>query len=321
MNFSLSLCVAVAAAMLLLHVASAKETSFEELEREAHEIKLSPFAKHVIPLLDMIEIFSPAMARHAKTFETLEGWDRAVYDFFELYLFPLGVMIALYLPLVFLGRWYMRDRAPFDLKVPLILWNAALSIFSIWGTVYMVPIFFRVFNDISWYNSVCTRWCFGYGADNYLILLFTLSKIAEFVDTAFIILRKKPLMFLHYYHHVTTVSFCIFMMIVSHYSGCHAYMFGAMNFLVHSFMYTYYCISACGIRLPGFVATFITIIQIVQMIVGIIIIATHSQCPRPHTATVYTGFIIYGSFFVERYILKTRSPSPSQKGGNGKKRD
>lgn len=37
--------------------------------------------------------------------------------------------------------------------------------------------------------------------------LFSLSKVIELGDTAFIILRKQPLIFLHYYHHATVLIY------------------------------------------------------------------------------------------------------------------
>jgi hypothetical protein len=54
---------------------------------------------------------------------------------------------------------------------------------------------------------ICSSWCFGiYGAE--WLFFFNVSKLFEFVDTVFIVLRKRPLMFLHYYHHIVTLGFC-----------------------------------------------------------------------------------------------------------------
>ena len=39
-------------------------------------------------------------------------------------------------------------------------------------------------------------------------MLFIYSKVPELVDTAFVVLRKKPLIFLHWYHHVTVLLYC-----------------------------------------------------------------------------------------------------------------
>ena len=317
----------VVVGIILLTVVSATDTSFQKLDKEGHEVNHSPFAKRFMPLVDTIEPFSSSIADDAEKFATIDGFDRAINAYMEQNLFSLCVLIALYLPAVFLGRKLMEDRPAFDLKVPLILWNAGLALFSVWGTLYMVPVYYRYFVDLSWYTSVCTRWCYGYGAENYLLLVFTLSKIAEFVDTAFIVLRKKPLLFLHYYHHVTTVSYCVYSVTIAHHYGCYGHMFTAMNFFVHSFMYTYYGLSACGFRLPEFVATIITVLQIAQMIAGIAITVTLTQCPRTSWETVYSGGLLYGSFFVlfaefflKRYVLKVRGRSQRKEGPEEKKR-
>ncbi len=61
-----------------------------------------------------------------------------------------------------------------------------------------------------------------------------ISKVAELGDTILIVLRKKPLIFLHWYHHVLTLNY-----------GVLSYMEGTafnswivwLNFTVHAFMY------------------------------------------------------------------------------------
>ena len=60
------------------------------------------------------------------------------------------------------------------------------------------------------YHSVCVPPTprYGRGPVGFWVVLFIFSKIPELGDTVFIVLRKKPLIFLHWYHHVTVLLFC-----------------------------------------------------------------------------------------------------------------
>lgn len=51
---------------------------------------------------------------------------------------------------------------------------------------------------------------FSFGVDQvaaFWATMFVLSKVPELGDTVFIILRKQPLIFLHYYHHATVLVY------------------------------------------------------------------------------------------------------------------
>ena len=94
--------------------------------------------------------------------------------------------------------------------------------------------------------------------------LFILSKIPELVDTAFIVVRKRSVITLHWYHHFTVMLFCW------HAFGTFAgdgLWFAAMNLTVHAFMYAFYALTALGYR-PTKFAHIITSGQIAQMVVG-----------------------------------------------------
>lgn len=64
-----------------------------------------------------------------------------------------------------------------------------------------------------------------------------ISKVVEFGDTAFIVLRKKDLKFIHYYHHVVTAVSCWHF--YPYYEPMQIF-YGTMNAFVHSLMYPYY---------------------------------------------------------------------------------
>jgi len=240
--------------------------------------------------------------------------------FFDDHFLFLVISLLAYPPIVFGLVQFMKKREAFDLRVPLILWNLFLASFSLLGAVYTMPLFPVVLNEYGWWTSVCARWCFGNGEYAFLVFLFNLSKVFEFVDTLFIVLRKKPLIFLHYYHHVTTMAFCWFCNQTAIDVGCHGFYFAAMNFFVHFVMYTYYAIMAMRIRIPNFISTFITTLQIVQMIVGVAVVYTLSTCYHVDNTTVFFGsvlylsfFLLFAEFFCKRYFTKkTASPSPAQ---------
>jgi hypothetical protein len=83
------------------------------------------------------------------------------------------------------------------------------------------------------YPSMCKNVCdtFGTGEAGFWSWLFVISKFPELIDTIFIILRKKPLIFLHWYHHVTVLVYCWQSYTTQNSAGIY---FIAMNYFVHA---------------------------------------------------------------------------------------
>ena len=57
--------------------------------------------------------------------------------------------------------------------------------------------FFFILNSYIEHNKVSGFWA----------TMFVLSKVPELGDTIFIVLRKQPLIFLHWYHHATVLVY------------------------------------------------------------------------------------------------------------------
>jgi elongation of very long chain fatty acids protein 6 len=113
--------------------------------------------------------------------------------------------------------------------------------------------------------------------------------------------------------------------------------FTTVNYVVHSLMYTYYAMQAARFRIPRPVSIFITSIQIVQMVVGLVVTAhaykirssggaSGEKCQQTfenmgYCSVMYFSYLVlFARFF---YVTYVRRPSCGKStAGNGyKKRD
>ncbi len=167
----------------------------------------------------------------------------------------------------------------------------------------------------------------GSGPTGLWVMLFIYSKIPELVDTVFIVLRKKPLIFLHWYHHITVLMFCWSAYSTMAASGLY---FVAMNFTVHALMYGYYCLQALNVCPKSFPAYLITLSQIAQMFIGTGVCIScwyyvlHGKTCHNEYNNLIAGALMYGSylylfceFAVKRYIFPSKKGS--KKGVEAKK--
>jgi len=240
------------------------------------------------------------------------------------------VLSVLYVVVIFGIKAYMQKREFFDMRVPQMYWNTFLAIFSICGTIRLLPFALASLYYEGKFATLCTSPVVGYGGAGPSALwtcLFIFSKVPELCDTVFVVLNKKPLMFLHWYHHITVLLYC-----------WHSYSerasvglsFAAMNFTVHAFMYTYYAAQnkssldlsrakkappesrEKAMRGPlrtkqilSTIAPFITIMQISQMVVGVYVMYAvfpylndqSVQCHTSRSSWVW-GLVVYMSYFV-----------------------
>ena len=224
---------------------------------------------------------------------------------------------AIYVTLVFAGKKWMTNRHPYDLCNILCCWNVGLAIFSLFGMMSVVPNLYRAIVTNGYEETVCK--CKEMKTDPHVALwsfLYALSKIVEFGDTTFVILRKSHLQFLHWYHHITVLIYSWYGLTIGAYSI--GLFFGAMNYSVHVVMYSYFALKAFGIRVPSLVASLITVLQISQMFFGLYINYTLYKLFRSgrhdcwfNWNLLYYGIVVYGSyavlflyFFYRRYVVR-----------------
>jgi len=251
---------------------------------------------------------------------TLIGFLQARWDI------PLCIVVP-YLGMVYMTRNGIPAH-PFGGLVDALfcLWNFAISLFSAWGTWNLGGAVFNGLQTKGLYYTICTDpnsiLRLGEGRPAMLALsLFCLSKIPELLDTVFLILKRKQVRLLQWYHHAATLLFCWLALATEYSPGI---WFAITNYFVHSIMYMYFCLMTFKFMQPllKVIAPFITIIQIAQMFWGLIVNAiavgsyfSGSSC-QIKAVTVYPCVIMFASYawlFTKLYLDSKKPKGKSKK--------
>lgn len=153
---------------------------------------------------------------------------------------------------------------------------------------------------------------------SHILFIYLLSFQRELIDTFFIVIHKKPLIFLHWYHHITVLLYCWHSYVTTSPTGI---IFTAMNYTVHATMYGYYFLMALRMKPKWFNPMVITAMQISQMVVGVATtivsyyyFVTDEECALDRGNNI-AAFLMYGSylflfcqFFFSRYFSLKSSP-------------
>jgi hypothetical protein len=256
---------------------------------------------------------------------TADQWDlRKTQEWMDEWVPTAFKVTAGYLLVLYVGSKLMKKREAFQLDKPLAIWNLCFAIFSLCGTIRLLPELIAVISDKGIVGSYCDN--VNYYTDpltGYWGWLFVVSKAPELGDSLFLVLRKRPLIFMHWYHHALT-----FLYAQITYSREQAWSRWAlaMNLLVHTAMYFYFFLRAIRVRTPAVVSKFITTIQIVQFVIScaifghLFIIKSTGSIPdcRCDWNVLSIGGVMYLSylylfvqFFYQAYIAK-KSPTKLQ---------
>nr|XP_002740723.1 PREDICTED: elongation of very long chain fatty acids protein 6-like [Saccoglossus kowalevskii] len=246
--------------------------------------------------------------------------DTAWQVWLENYWWLSIVASVMYIFTIFSIQRFMKHRHRLELRGLLIVWNVALAAFSIFGACRSLKAMYITLTSRGLHESICTP---GDIYSNNEItgvwaMYFEISKVVEFGDTLFIVLRKGNLIFLHWYHHVTVLIYVCYSATDRTSTG---YWFMLLNFMVHSVMYSYYAFRAARIRLPKIIPMSITAMQLLQMIGGCAVqhhvnySLNHGYDCQVTSRNNFLGSLMYGSylllfaqFFYKAYL--TTAPKP-----------
>eukprot|EP01117_Protostelium_nocturnum_P007841 TRINITY_DN2806_c0_g1_i1.p1 TRINITY_DN2806_c0_g1~~TRINITY_DN2806_c0_g1_i1.p1 ORF type:complete len:281 (+),score=89.10 TRINITY_DN2806_c0_g1_i1:90-932(+) len=185
--------------------------------------------------------------------------------------------IVIYLLVVGIGRKVMEKNPQwtFSLKRVVLLHNAFLCFWSVCmllGILYNLFFIWRDEPALSKRNAVsktdrflCDPGCIlAIGKHSWWFYLFFISKFYELLDTVIIILKRRPLIFLHVYHHIITLVLTYVML--QHGCGIQ-WIATTANCAVHVPMYFYYACSTFGYS-PWW-KKYLTTFQIVQFVIDL----------------------------------------------------
>ncbi|KAM7362120.1 very long chain fatty acid elongase 7-like isoform 1-T1 [Cochliomyia hominivorax] len=241
-------------------------TSGFDIAAEIASIAIDEFKSHYVT-----KNFTGLIQRYYHLVEEDFGDPRAKrFPLMDNPLYTFG-LVGIYLCWVLvIGPFFMRDRKPFQLRRTLVIYNA----FQVTISAYM----FYEHLMAGWlsYNLKCQPVDYSDGPMSKRMLnlcyIYYLSKLTEFADTIFFVLRKKSnqITWLHVYHHsVTPLETWV---LVKFIAGGNATFPNLLNNFVHVCMYFYYMMSAMGPEYAKYLwwKKYMTELQIAQFVLCII---------------------------------------------------
>jgi len=238
--------------------------------------------------------------------------------------------LAAYLVIVFGTRAFMKSRPAYKLQYPFQLHNIVLS----GGSLLLLALILEEVIPMVWKNGVFWGMCNINMWTNRLEFYYMINygfKYLELLDTLFLALKKKPLAFLHVFHHSATALLCYTQL-----NGRTSIQWIpiSINLAVHVLMYYYYCATAGGAKIWW--KKYLTTMQIVQFVIDLFAVyyGTYSYyaanyfphlphlgtCAGTESAAVF-GCVLLSSYlllFINFYIQTYKQPVKGKSVANGK---
>lgn len=225
-------------------------------------------------------------------------------------------------------KYLRRDSAPLRLTSLKLLYNTAMSIFSLYTfyiTLSQLIVNYRAARPSATVDPlICDTEFVMLTNMEWPFKIFYYSKYVEFVDTFFLVMAgvagMGPKMTLHLYHHLVTPS----IVYTSWFYPCAGVFCGPLtNSLVHVVMYAYYGISVVFpcIKKYGNLITYFQLLQFVGVIIYhtcfILPWAWECSCNRYQLAYNFFQYAAFLLLFCLFLLSKNRDKEMKAKQANG----
>ncbi|KAJ4459887.1 putative steroid isomerase [Paratrimastix pyriformis] len=229
---------------------------------------------------------------------------------------------------------FMRNRKPYQLKLPFAIESGFLSVFSFITLCGIVSSAMRswIVDGASFEDLVCDQNGTVLPGMRIWIHLFYIAKHVEFLDSFFLALQKKDLAFLHVFHHASYIIPCWGASYGGFTSQWHL---ALLNTFIHTVMYGYYALSGYVPAVKK-IAKYITSMQMIQFLLGNFGLGlafwyyvAHGRHCSGHpwiasSSNLFTGiyFALFAKMYIQRYIRGTskKSDAAAQKASDADKK-
>ncbi|KAM0752163.1 fatty acid elongase [Meredithblackwellia eburnea MCA 4105] len=175
-----------------------------------------------------------------------------------------------YLTAIYFGQQFMKDRKPFKLANLFMAHNVILSLGSGVLLAVMLEELLPIIAKEGLFGSICNTDAWTSRMEQFYIINYYF-KYAELADTAFLVLKKKPLQFLHVFHHANTALLCYVQL-----NGRTSVSWVpiVLNLTVHVLMYYYYFATTAGMKIWW--KKYLTTMQITQFVIDLFVVVTYN---------------------------------------------
>lgn len=186
---------------------------------------------------------------------------------FSWWPWPVGASCTYFVIVLFLQKT-MSTRKGFEIPRFLFFHNTTLCIASLFLAVWLTyTLASNLIGGMTPHQLVCSKQIYDNGHMHMIYYINMFFKVWEFLDTFILAIRKKPIGFLHAYHHAATLILT-WNQLMEH--SAPQWVPIVINLWVHVIMYYYYALSALKIRVWW--KKYLTTLQISQFIVDVVII-------------------------------------------------